>query len=478
VKCTDRSACGAEEICGANGYCETPAQLEVVTAAFTNATVGAEYAAQVEAAGGTAPYTFALTGTSSLPAGLTLYPDGALTGTPAHAGSANVIVVVTDATGATASRSLTLVVLPPTGLALLINTAGLPNGSVGTAYSVALAATGGSGTVSWSLANGSLPAGLSLSSSGDISGTPVSAGSTNFTVQVTDTSSPPQLATATLSLTVEPATGTALSITTTVLAGATVGTAYSAQLQATGGTLPLSWSLAAGSILPHGLSLSSGGLISGTPTRTGTSTFTLEVTDASNPQQTASTVLTLVVAGAPGSVTVTTYVVPGGTVGVPYNAQLQANGGTKPYTWSVSGGALPPGLSLSAAGQISGTPTASGFFFVTVEVTDSTSPTPSTSTGGYMLSVNAAAGQLQVVTMFLPPGRDGTAYNAMLAASNGTPPYTWSMVSGSFPSGLSLGGDGTISGTPTASGTSIFIVKVTDNLGAFAEKQLSITVHP
>jgi len=176
-----------------------------------------------------------------------------------------------------------------------ITTASLPAGTLGVAYSQPLAATGGTAPLSWSLSAGTLPAGLSLSSAGVISGTPTTAGTANFTVKVTDASSPAQSATKALSLTVGGSVVSPLKITTkSPLPAARVGVAYSKSLVAKGGTPPYSWSVLSGT-LPAGLSLSSAGVISGSPTNAGTSNFTVKVTDTSNPAQTAKRALSLVV---------------------------------------------------------------------------------------------------------------------------------------------------------------------------------------
>ena len=180
---------------------------------------------------------------------------------------------------------------------LTITTTSLAGGTQSVAYSQTLAATGGIQPYSWTLVSGSsLPAGLTLSSGGVISGTPTVQGTTSFTVQVTDASSPVQTTSAALSIAI---TGTApLTITTTSLAGGTQSVAYSQTLAATGGTQPYSWTLVSGSSLPAGLTLSSGGVISGTPTVQGTTSFTVQVTDASSPVQTTSAALSITIAGS------------------------------------------------------------------------------------------------------------------------------------------------------------------------------------
>lgn len=143
------------------------------------------------------------------------------------------------------------------------------------------------------------------------------------------------------------------TITTASLAVGTVGTAYSQTLTGSAGTTPYTWSVNSGS-LPAGLSLDpSTGEIGGNPTAAGTSSFSIKITDSASLVATRSLSITI---AAP--VTVTTASLASGAVGTAYSATLAASGGTGTYTWSVTGGSLPTGLSLaSSTGRISGTPT-------------------------------------------------------------------------------------------------------------------------
>lgn len=170
-----------------------------------------------------------------------------------------------------ASATFTLVVKAQP---ITITTVSVPNGVVGTAYSQSLAATGGAGGFTWSVTAGSLPSGLTLASSGTISGTPTATGTFNFTAQVKDSVGTTASQVYTVSI------ASPLTITTTSIPDATVGVAYTFTLQASGGTAPYTWSISSGT-LPAGLTInSSTGVISGTPTTAGSSTITFKITDA------------------------------------------------------------------------------------------------------------------------------------------------------------------------------------------------------
>jgi hypothetical protein len=187
---------------------------------------------------------------------------------------------------------------------------------------------------------------------------------------------------------------------------------------------------------------------------------------------------TLMLAGCGGSstqagVVIATTSLPEGTVGTPYVQTIAASGGTTPYSWSISAGALPAGFSLNAAtGVISGTPTTTSIVNFTVTVTDSSSPVRTASRSLFITA-------LAVTTVSLPGATVGTAYSQTLAASGGTNQYTWSIINGVLPQGLSLNvATGAITGTPTLSGTENFTVMVTDTASpaGTASQVLSITV--
>ena len=339
---------------------------------------------------------------------------------------------------------------------LAITTSSLPNGQVGTSYSLALAATGGTTPYSWSLTSGTLPAGLTLNAStGAIAGTPtVAASATALTFTVSDSSSPAQSKSVNLSLTISSAAPPTLAITTSSLPNGQVGTSYSLTLAATGGTTPYSWSLTSGT-LPAGLTLNaSTGAIAGTPTVAASATaLTFTVSDSSSPAQSKSVNLSLTISSAaPPTLAITTSSLPNGQVGTSYSLTLAATGGTTPYSWSLTSGTLPAGLTLNAStGAIAGTPTvAASATALTFTVSDSSSPAQSKSVNLSLTISSAAPPTLAITTSSLPNGQVGTSYSLTLVATGGTTPYSWSLTSGTLPAGLTLNAStGAIAGTPT-----------------------------
>ena len=160
-----------------------------------------------------------------------------------------------------------------------------------------------------------------------------------------------------------------------------------------------------------------------------------------------------------------------------YSMVLSASGGTTPYAWNVSSGALPSGIFLSRDGVLSGTPTSAGTSSFMVSVTDSQHP-PSVANATFSLTVNPA---LQITTGSLRAGSPGVFYTATLTATGGIGPYhSWIVTQGSLAPGLTLdSGTGVISGTPTTAGTSNFTVQVSDSESASANAtaMLSLVIN-
>ncbi len=426
--------------------------LDFTPDVLPNGAVGRNYQAQFTATGGTGQYSYSLVQGSVLPAGLALSASGAVTGVPTTEGAFRFVVQLNS--GDDSIQKLVRVTIDPPPLTLSPDT--LPEGTRGAAYQAAIAAAGGAAPYSFRITAGQLPAGLTFGSNGGISGTPTSLGTFKFTVQATDSRG------RTGSKEFEIVVREELRITTESLPGGTQGDAYAAALQAAGGLSPYTFSVTAGA-LPPGVSLGADGRLTGTPTQAGSFTFTAQVADRSN--RTARKQLTILIVAAlrllPESL-------PGGTVGRAYSAMLSAEGGTPPYTFTLTGG-LPPGIAFSA-GTISGTPTQAGRFDVTGQVTDSRGR-----------SVNR---QYAIVIAPPPPltisgtpggGTVGTPYpQVQFTASGGVAPFTFS--GSNLPPGLTLSSGGTLTGTPTQAGAFSISVSARDSFGAEGTGRFQVTI--
>lgn len=451
------------------------AQITFTGAVPSTGTYNVAYSGSAAATGGAGALTYALASGSTLPTGITLSAaSGAISGTPTTVGTYSFAVIASDAYGDSAtSPSYTLTVAYP---AMSVITTTLPVGYIGSAYtSTTLSATGGAGNAShysWTLVTGmSMPAGLSLSTAGVISGTPSGSAETmNLLLTVTDSVSGLS-ANAVLALQIK----AGITITAATLPTGYVGSAYtSTQLAATGGSGNYStWALASGSSLPAGLSLSTAGVISGTPSGSpGTANFTVKVTDSASNTATAAFSITV-----EAGITITTSTsMPDGYPGDVYSTTtFAATGGTGSYaSWTVTGGALPAGITLASDGTLSGTPTTAGSYSFTVKVTDTAA---NTATATFSLTVEPT---LAISTTTLPSAAVNNSYSQKLAATGGSGGYTWA-VSGSATNNLStyylsLASDGTVSGTPTTTGTASFTAVVTDSDSHTATLALTINI--
>ena len=390
---------------------------------------------------------------------------------------ATATVTVTSVATTSSTASLTFALNP----ALVISTTTLPSGVAGTAYSASVAASGGTGTLHWAVATGSLPAGIVLSSTtGALTGTPNTAGTFTFGVSVTDTATNPNVVTQSYTIVISP---TPPTVTTTSLPNGVSGTAYTAggtttgvQLTYTGGSsgTPV-WAISTGS-LPAGLTLSTSGLISGTPTNAAAgATYTFSVTVTIGTQTSAAQQLSITIPALP---TVTTTSLPSGNIGIGYSQQLTYTGGAGgTVSWAITSGSLPAGsgLTLSPNGLLSGTPTTATTYSFSAAVTVGTQ---TSAPQAYTLVVNS----LIVTSSSTATGEVGLPFSFHLTASGGTGPYTWSLASGSnpLPANLTLNTTtGVISGSPTTTTGSPFlgiVVQAKDSLSATATQAMTFTI--
>ena len=257
-------------------------------------------------------------------------------------------------------------------------------------------------------------------------------------------------------------------IATDSLKPATVGAAYSAQLQGQGIQSNVTYEVTSGS-LPAGVTLSPAGLISGTPTAVGASTFTIKGTAVStNPSADGTRVdsktYTLNVS-EPLVARVSTRTA---EVGVRYVGTLSATGGQGPYTWSASG--LPAGLSVGSGGSITGTPMTVGSYPAQVTVTDANGNAKATSV------TFRVAPKLVISTRRVASARVGSAYSFKLGTKGGAGSVRWTIVRGKLPAGLRLNArTGTIAGTARAAGTARVTVRARDAAGGISSKTFVVS---
>ena len=375
-----------------------------------------------------------------------VFANGVVSGTPKSTGTFTIVVTASADGCVSDTQSYTFTVDGPD--AIVLNETQPGDKKVGDPFSFTIL-TSGCTPSAWTVDNNNLPAGVTFSN-GVISGTPTESGTFSITVTATNTEDgcTPDTFTYTFRVDVaDPApTGDAIDLLPETPAPGNLNEPYTWPVPHSGCT-PTAYTYV-GTLLPD--LFFSNGVVSGTPTVQGTFTITVTATGDGCIPDTQD--YTFTIGEAP--IKIITPTLPGGTLNTPYYGPIAAVGGCEPYTWSLSGGVLPAGLSLDpATGVISGTPTESGSFPIEVTVVGC-------STDKHNYTIKIGDDNVKILTPTLPGGNQNDPYRAPLDAAGGCTPYEWSLESGSLPAGLVVTADGIIQGTPTTPGTYNFNIRV------------------
>ena len=391
--------------------------------------------------------------------GIVTNSDGTITITPTFAGLSVIYVDGTTVAGSGTSASpLHMIGLPSN---ISISPAIITPLTYGTFYSQQLVQHGGSGAVTFAVTTGTLPEGITLTTTGLLSGTPTAHGQSLFIITATDAVG----ITGKHSYSVE-ALPIALTLSPMLLPNPISGSAYSQHLSVLGGTGPYTYSLLFGS-LPQGLALT-GNTIAGLPSTVSSTYFTIKATDSVGNFGTKNYAIAVT-----GPVVLGPTVLNAGAAGSFYAQNIVATGGSNSeFVFTIPNGTLPVGLSLSPTGVLSGVPTSMGSTVLTIMVTDSLG---NTATHNYTLTINNALSLTPAGV--LPDAFVSTTYSQLLTANGGSGGgYVFSLNSGSLPTGFSLL-NGSISGLPAVAGNYSFAIKATDSNGSYIVKNYSIDVN-
>jgi len=427
-------------------------------------------AAAISVSGGRAPYTCAaMPASGTLPAGVQLNADCSLSGTPTQSGSFTFAAEITDSSSAAftaTSSALTLAISASVPGAPSIGTATLSGTGAVTVTFSAPPSDGGAAITQYTVTAN--PGGATVTGSGSpLTVTGLTAG-TGYTFTVTATNA------------AGTSVGSAPSNTATPIAALVVGPvnatiAYGAS--ATPIALVINGVPATVAVVAapaHGTAVISGNGIQYTPNPgyAGADRFSYRASDAFSTSAPAEVSITV----SPPAVALTQATLAEGSTSATYSQTLHATGGAEPYTFAVTAGALPAGITLQGNGTLSGRATVAGTFAFDVTVTDSsTGDGPFTANRSYSLVIAAPSVVLDLPT--LPDAGGAQSYTQQLSASGGTAPYRFALRAGRLPTGLVLSESGAVSGEPSEAGTFAFEVQVTDANGFGGNRAYTFVVQ-
>ena len=424
-------------------------------------TTGAAGSFMVVATGYPAP-TFSIS-SGTLPSGVTLSAGGLLSGTPADGtgGTYTITLKVANGVGIDATQAFTLTV----NQAPAITSAGKVTFTAGTAGAFTVSSTGFP-SPKFSLASGTLPAGVTLSSTGSLAGTPDEGTGGIWPIKIKATNGVGFDVTQSFTLTVNQAP----AITSSGKTSFVVAQTGSFQITASGNPTP-TFAKTSG-VLPDGVTLSASGTLSGKPVAgsAGTYQFQLKASNGTTPDATQLFTLTV---NLEGTINFTSQDRTSFVVGESGTFQVQADGLANP-TYSLDSGNLPSGVTLSANGLLSGTPTAgtSGIHSFVIRATNGVN---ADATQVFTLTVNQVPAITSLDKTTFVTGEAGT----FTAKATGFPAPIFSLVSGALPSGVSLSSSGVLSGTPAAGtgGSFKFTLKASNGVGSGVTQSFTLTVN-
>jgi len=454
--------------------------LTIATGPLPDGVVGAYYFQVISATGGQFPYSWIVVpGEGRVPTGMSHTSRGHVSGIPTEAGTFNFTMRVGDGAGTIVDKPFSITIRPRSVQhdARFVAQTAPSTVQTNQRFSVSLRWLN-TGTPTWEGVNGlrlnsQNPAGnttwgaSTLSLAEDLVPTgqqievlldaiaPATPGTYNFQWRLSQNGAG-LFGEPSVNLAINVVPGASVTINSPALLDAIASIPFSHQLSVSGGTPPYNWA-AVGGTLPGGITLNpTTGQLSGTPTSMGTFSFTVQATDSLS--LVAQKNMTINV--APATLTILTSSLPAISRGVMFNQMLAAGGGTPPYTWSITSGALPDGLNL-ANGAITGSPTESGNFSFTLQVTDALSHTAQKPFSITVIAPTLAIELAQSLEAFT-----GLAFNYQPKAMGGALPLNWSVTAGALPAGLTITpATGAITGTPTTSGTFNVEITVRDQSG-------------